>query len=55
MKRLLKFYLPDHRAFTDLPWKEENLKYAKCGYLLIKRLIHDKRGRMILSSEEEVI
>jgi rapamycin-insensitive companion of mTOR len=55
VKRLLKFYLPDHRAFTDLPWKEEYLKYAKCGYLLIKRLIHDKRGRMILSSEEEVI
>jgi len=55
VKRLLKFYLPDHRAFTDLPWKEENLKYAKCGYLLIKRLIHDKQGRMILSSEEEVI
>ena len=29
--------------------------YAKCGYLLIKRLIHDKRGRKVLSSEEELI
>lgn len=31
------------------------MKYAKCGYLLIKRLIHDKRGRKVLSSEEELI
>ena len=21
VKRLLKFYLPDHNAFTNLPWK----------------------------------
>jgi hypothetical protein len=55
VKRLLKFFLPDQRKFTDLPWKEKNFKYGKCGYLLIKRLIHDKTGRRILSSEEEVI
>lgn len=55
IKRLLKFYLPEKMAFIQLPWTEENLLYAKCGYLLIKRLIHDKRGRKVLSSEEELI
>ena len=51
----MKFYLPEKQAFIKLPWIEENLKYAKCGYLLIKRLVHDKRGRRVLSSEEELI
>jgi hypothetical protein len=55
IKRLLKFYLPEKQAFIKLPWIEENQKYAKCGYLLIKRLIHDQRGRKMLSSEEELI
>jgi rapamycin-insensitive companion of mTOR len=54
-KRLLKFYLPEKLAFIKLPWNKENLIYAKCGYLLIKRLVHDKRGRRVLSSEEELI
>lgn len=54
-KRMIKFYLPEKQAFIKLPWTEENLKYAKCGYLLIKRLVHDKRGRRVLSSEEELI
>jgi hypothetical protein len=55
IKRLLKFYLPEKMTFSALPWTEENLIYAKCGYLLIKRMIHDKRGRRILSSEEELV
>jgi hypothetical protein len=38
-----------------LPWNEKNLIYARVGYMLIWRLVHDKRGRKILSSEEEVI
>ena len=55
IKLLLKFYLPDKQLFINLPWTKDNMKYAKCGYLLIKRLIHDKRGRKVLSSEEELI
>lgn len=54
-KRMIKFYLPEKQAFIKLPWTEENFKYAKCGYLLIKRLVHDKKGRRMLSSEEELI
>lgn len=54
-KRMIKFYLPEKQAFIKLAWTEENFKYAKCGYLLIKRLVHDKKGRRMLSSEEELI
>jgi hypothetical protein len=55
VKRLLKFYLPDKQQFIMLPWTKENLIYAKCGYLWIKRLVHDKHGRRMLSSEDELV
>jgi rapamycin-insensitive companion of mTOR len=54
IKRLLNFYLPSKQQFINLPWRQENLIYAKAGYYLFKRLVQDKIGRKTLSSPEGV-
>jgi hypothetical protein len=54
IKRLLNFFLPSKQQFINLPWKIENLIYAKTGYHLFKRLVQDKIGRKTLSSPEGV-
>ena len=54
IKRLLNFYLPSKQQFINLPWRQENLIYAKTGYYLIKRLSGDALGRRTLSSPEGV-
>lgn len=54
IKRLLNFFLPSKQQFINLPWKVENLIYAKAGYHLFKRLVQDRIGRKTLSSPEGV-
>ena len=39
IKRLLKFYMPYKEMFVKLPWRQENLIFARVGYLLLKTLL----------------
>jgi hypothetical protein len=43
-KRLLNFYMPSKERFVNLEWNQENLIYAKVGYLLIKTLLKHPVG-----------
>jgi hypothetical protein len=45
IRRLLKFYMPYKELFVKLPWKQENLIYARVGYLLLKTLLKSQIGR----------
>jgi len=44
-KRLLSFYMPSKDRFVKLPWKLENLIYARVGYLLLKTLLRFDIGK----------
>ena len=45
IRRLLKFYMPYKELFVKLPWQQENLIYARVGYLLLKTLLKSQIGR----------
>ena len=44
-KRLINFYMPSKERFVTLPWKQENLIYARVGYLLLKTLLRFSIGQ----------
>ena len=44
-KRLLSFYMPSKERFVKLEWKQENLIFARVGYLLLKTLLRFPIGK----------
>jgi len=54
IKRLVNFYTPTKQQFVNLPWVQENLKYAQVGFFLFKRLLQEPKGRNVLSAKKKV-
>jgi hypothetical protein len=55
IKRLLKFYMPYKEMFVKLTWKQENLKYARVGYLLLKTLLKWPIGTKTLIGKQFIL
>ena len=49
IKRLLAFYMPSKYRFVNLEWKQENMIYAKVGFLLLKTLLKSEQGKKNLN------
>eukprot|EP00743_Colponemidia_sp_Colp-15_P007761 GILK01008403.1.p1 GENE.GILK01008403.1~~GILK01008403.1.p1 ORF type:complete len:1354 (+),score=260.34 GILK01008403.1:95-4156(+) len=48
VKRVLGFYTPSKRAFTELDWAPENFHYVRTGCRLLQVLVKQHEGREIM-------
>lgn len=55
IKRLLKFYMPYKEMFVKLQWKQENMIYARVGYLLLKTLLKYSTGTKTLIGKQFIL
>lgn len=55
IKRLLKFYMPYKEMFVKLPWRQDNLIYARVGYLLLKTLLKWPIGTKTLIGKQFIL
>jgi hypothetical protein len=54
-KRLIRFYMPYKEMFVKLAWKQENLIYARVGYLVLKTLLKWPPGIKTLIGKQFIL